>query len=90
MDVSDNNTVEKAGASIAQVLPTPRIDLKTIDDVRVEMARVYRAMKGKALETQDGTRLVYVLSQIGKMIETADIERRIGVLESVQDKRRIK
>lgn len=63
--------------------PTPtKIDLKTIDDVRLEMAKVYRAMKGGKIETSDGTKLVYVLGQIGKMIEDHDIEQRLSVLES--------
>ena len=63
--------------------PTPvKIDLKTIDDERLEMAKVYRAMKGGNIETSDGTKLVYVLGQIGKMIEAHDIEQRLSVLES--------
>jgi hypothetical protein len=66
------------------LLPTPsrrRVDLATIDDVRVEMAKVYREMKSHKIDTQDGTRLVYVLSQIGKMIEANDLHRRIEGLE---------
>ncbi len=63
--------------------PTPpRVDLKTIDDVRLEMARVYRAMKQGDIPTQDGTRLAYVLSQIGRLIEVHEIERRLEDLEN--------
>ena len=48
--------------------PTPReIKLKTADDIRVEMA--------------DGTKLAYVLGQIGKVIELVEIEKRIALLE---------
>ena len=66
-----------------KVLPTPKgIKLKTIDDVRVEMASVYRGMKGGTIESSDGTKLVYVLGQIGKMIESHDIEKRIELLEA--------
>lgn len=62
--------------------PTPReIHLKTIDHVRWEMARVYRDMKLQKLPTHDGTRLVYVLAQIGKMIEANEIEKRVSQLE---------
>ena len=52
------------------VLPTPakKIDLATINDVRLEMASVYRGMKSGSVEAGDGTKLVYVLGQIGKMI----------------------
>ena len=65
------------------VLPThtKKIDLATINDVRLEMASVYRGMKSGAIETSDGSRLVYTLSAIGKMIEIYDIEKRITLLE---------
>ena len=61
------------------VLPThtKKIDLASINDVRLEMASVYRGMKSGAIETSDGSRLVYTLSAIGKMIEIYDIENRI-------------
>jgi len=61
---------------------TPReIHLKSIDQVRLEMAKVYRDMRLGKMPTHDGTRLVYVLAQIGKMIELYDIERRLSLLE---------
>jgi hypothetical protein len=63
------------------VSPTPTIHLKTIDDVRLEMAKVYRDMKSQKIPSHDGTRLVYVLAQIGKMIELHELERRINLLE---------
>lgn len=66
-----------------KVLATPKgIKLKTVDDVRVEMASVYRNMKSGKIETADGTKLVYVLGAIGKMIEIHDIENRITLLEN--------
>ena len=62
--------------------PTPaKVDLKTIDNVRLEMAKVYRDMKSQKIPTHDGTRLVYVLTQIGKMIELHDIEKRVNIIE---------
>ena len=65
-----------------KLLPTPKgIKLKTIDDVRVEMASVYRSMKSGSIETSDGTKLVYVLSAIAKAIEVNYIEKRITLLE---------
>ena len=65
-----------------ELLATPsRIDLKYIDDVRLEMAKVYRDMKQQKIPAQDGTRLVYVLTQIGKMIELHDIEKRVNRIE---------
>lgn len=78
----NNNELVWVETSEDKSVPTPtRIDLKTIDDIRLEMARVYRDMKLQKLPTHDGTRLVYVLAQIGKMIEVNEIERRINLLE---------
>jgi hypothetical protein len=45
------------------------------------MAKVYRDMKLQKIPTSDGTRLVYVLAQIGKMIELHEIEKRVEQLE---------
>ena len=66
-----------------RVLPSPKgIKLKTMNDVRVEMASVYRSMKSGSIESSDGTKLVYVLSAIAKAIEIHDIEERITLLEN--------
>ncbi len=54
-------------------LPLGGIKLKTVDDVRVEMSRVYREMRSNKIEAQQGTRPVYVLSAITKAIEIHDI-----------------
>jgi hypothetical protein len=61
--------------------PSPTIHLKTLDDVRVEMAKVYRNMKLGKVPCQDGTRLVYVLSQIGRVIEADQIAGRVDAIE---------
>ncbi len=62
--------------------PTPKeIKLKTADDVRLEMGKVYRDMRRGDIDMGDGTKLVYVLGQIGKVIELVEIEKRIELLE---------
>lgn len=82
---SDNKMPVTIDGKSGNALATPaRIDLKSIDDIRLEMARVYREMRAGDIETQNGTRLVYVLSQIGKLIELHEIERRIAALEEKQ------
>jgi hypothetical protein len=60
-------TIDNASGGILRT-PTKKIDLATINDVRLEMASVYRGMKSGSVEASDGTKLVYVLGQIGKMI----------------------
>ena len=61
--------------------PTPRLNLNNLDSVRREMSRVYREMRGGTIATQDGTRLVYVLSELRKIFEVCELERRIDRLE---------
>ena len=79
---SDSKQPATIEGESGKLLPTPRIDLKTVDDIRLEMARVYREMRGNVIETQHGTRLVYVLGQLGKLIELHEIEKRIAALEA--------
>lgn len=80
-DNTQENPAQTLDGEVIEVKPTPSIHLKSIDDVRLEMAKVYRDMKLQRIATSDGTRLVYVLGQIGKMIELHDIEKRLEVLE---------
>jgi hypothetical protein len=80
---SDNNGAVMLDNKEDILIPTPnRVDLKSIDDVRLEMAKVYRSMKSGEIVSSDGTRFVYVLAQIGKMIEIHDLEQRLTVLEN--------
>jgi hypothetical protein len=87
MNESLKNTDTKFATTIdnlsGDILPTPskKIDLATINDVRLEMASVYRAIKGGSIEASIGSRLVYVLAQISRMIELHDIEKRVQQLE---------
>lgn len=67
------------------VVPTPlrkrAVDLANLNDVRREMCRLYREMRLKKIDTPDGTRMVYVLVQIAKMIELADMQPRLEAIE---------
>lgn len=68
-----------SGTPLARALGRHKLD--TLNDVRDEMARVYRAVCGGKLETKSGQGLVYMLGQIGKATEGADLEKRIEELE---------
>jgi hypothetical protein len=82
---TDNKLAAMQDNSEEISIPTPyRLDLKSIDDVRLEMAKVYRSMKSGEIQSSDGTRFVYVLSQIGKMIELHEVERRLSILEDIK------
>mgnify|MGYP003430302272 CR=1 FL=1 len=69
-------------------VPTPPINLHDFDAVRREMSRVYRDMRSGRIDTQDGTRLVYALSQIAKLHEIVEIERRVNELERLTNESR--
>ena len=69
---------------VVTLLPSPRRRgpvLETLTDVRREMARVYRHMRHGRIDTQDATRMTYVLSQIAKIIQTAELEARVVAVE---------
>ena len=84
---TDHNLPATIDGKSNELIPTPtKIDLKSIDDVRLEMARAYREMRGDVIETQKGTRLVYVLAAIGKLIELHELEQRIQNLEGKMSK----
>lgn len=61
---------------------TPRINLATSDDVRREMAKVYRESRCGKLATSEATRLVYMLTQILKAHELHVLEKKLSALES--------
>jgi len=74
---------ETIDAATLLPVPTPPINLHDLEAVRREMARVYRDMRGNRIDTQDGTRLIYALSQIGKLHEAVELEKRITELERI-------
>ena len=76
---------------VVTLLPSPRRRgpvLETLTDVRREMARVYRQMRHGRIDTQDATRMTYVLSQIAKIIQTAELEARVAAVERALGSRR--
>ncbi len=76
-------------ASTGKVIPSPpraeRINLHDINAVRREMSKVYRDMRLRKIDSQDGARMVYVLDRIAKLHELADLERRLQELERITD-----
>jgi phage-related protein len=59
-----------------------RAKLDSIQDVRREMAKVYREARSGVVEVVDGTKLVWMLQAVGKVIESSDLEKRIEILEA--------
>ena len=67
-------------------LPPPRmrLPLKTAENVRTELARLYREGKAGKRAVADVSRLANVLATLGRLIETGDLEQRIERLEGAR------
>jgi predicted nucleic acid-binding protein len=63
---------------------TPRINLATSEDIRREMAKVYRETRCNKILPNNGTKLVYILTNILKAYEVTEIEKRLVELEKAQ------
>lgn len=77
------NVPATLGGTGGKAAPTPRRrPLKTLDDVRVQMAGLYWQAKAGKLPTQEATRLVWILVQVGNVIQSGELEQRVAALES--------
>jgi len=63
--------------------PIPRINLSTSEDIRREMARVYRDSRLNKIASNEGTKLIYMLSQILKAHEVFVLEKKVSELELI-------
>ena len=61
--------------------PLPRINLSTSEDIRREMAKVYRETRFNKILPNNGSKLVYMLINILKAYEVTEIEKRLADLE---------
>lgn len=57
------------------------IRLGTVDELRIELGRVYRDARTGRIPTEEATRLGYLLDLVRKMIETDVIAKRIEAIE---------
>jgi hypothetical protein len=57
------------------------VQLDSLERVRREMARLYTEGKHGRRDAQEVSRLANVLALIGRLIEGADLERRVEALE---------
>lgn len=58
-----------------------RVRLDSVSDTRREAARVYRKAVSGDLKVEDASRLVNMLSIIGRMVSDGDFEKRLEALE---------
>ena len=69
------------GISGARTPTPPKIKLSALEDVRREMASVYREARGGRMDASEAGRFAYILSSIGKLIEVTEIEKRLLQME---------
>ena len=67
--------------TLLPALPGRQPRLANLEGVRVEMSRIYLEMKSGRRDSQEGSRLVYVLTQIAKVLDLTEIEQRLISLE---------
>ena len=60
-----------------------RIPLHDAHAVRRELAAVYRDARCGRIETQDATRLGYLLDRLLRALETSDLQDRLELLEAI-------
>lgn len=61
-----------------------RCKLDTLQDVRREMAKIYRESRSELIDPAAATKMVWMLQAVGKIIEGSDLEKRIEKLEHKQ------
>ena len=79
-------TKPRTAASESAAPPRMRLKLKTIDDVRAEMARLYREGKAGLRDVADVSRLANVLALLGRLIEGSDLEKRLTAIEENEER----
>lgn len=64
--------------------PPPRRHrpIKTLEDVRRELSKLYREARNNSIDIADASRLANILSLAGRVIEGSTVEARIKALES--------
>lgn len=62
--------------------PRLRLPLRSAQDVRRELAKIYRDGKSGRRDVSDVSKLANILQILGRMIETGDWEARIEKLEA--------
>lgn len=72
---------QAGGGGELMTSPPPKIDLRDAHAIRRELGSVYRDMRAGRLQTQDGTRLAYVLDLLRRAVETGTLQDRIDQLE---------
>ena len=72
-----------AGAQGAGIPPAKRLrlPLRKLDEVKAELARLYREGKAGQRDVSDVSKLAHVLNLLGRLIVDQELESRVQALE---------
>ncbi len=80
------NTEQSGSVDGAQVrVKRYRCKLDTLSHVKSEMSRCYRESRSGLLDVAAAAKLVFILGQIAKCIESSDLEKRVELLEELNN-----
>jgi len=84
----NDNGQQPIEGELIPATPTPKkqIRLSSIKDCRRELAKVYADARHGSVDTQDATRLTYILVAISNMIKDHELEERVKKLEEQNEK----
>lgn len=84
-------TAAARASATKQPLPPGRLRtrLSTLDDVKKEMAKLYREARVKKVESQDASRLANMLSILGRLIEGSEIQQQIDELKRALEREKV-
>ena len=68
-----------------RLVRVPPIKLNGLRSIRDEMGRIYREARSGKIETQDATRLMFMLDKLREMAMAIEIEERLTRLEAKED-----
>ena len=80
-DTQDDAQARADSSDGTQPGPRLRLPLKTMDDVKAELARLYKDGKSGKRDVADVSKLANVLSILGRLIEGVDLAARVEALE---------
>lgn len=87
MSTENTNETREDSSDAADPPGRLRLKLKTMDDVKAELARLYRQGKAGRRDVAEVSKLANVLSILGRLIEGVDLAARLDALEEGAKKR---
>jgi hypothetical protein len=79
-------TAKKTGGSAASAVAPRRqrfrAKLQSINDVQLQLGRLYREARSGTIRVEDASRLANILAILGRMVADSDLEARIAELET--------